>query len=27
VVPAYSLILAFYSTYKAWPDIKKALGV
>jgi len=27
VVPAYSLILAFYSTYKSWPDIKKALGV
>ncbi len=27
VVPAYSLILAFYSTYKAWPDIKKALGI
>lgn len=26
VVPAYSLILAFYSTYKAFPDIKKALG-
>ncbi len=27
VVPAYSLILAFYSTYKSWPDIKKALGL
>ena len=27
VVPAYSLILAFYSTYKSFPDIKKALGV
>ena len=27
VVPAYSLILAFYSTYRSWPDIKKALGV
>jgi uncharacterized membrane protein YfcA len=26
VVPAYSLVLAFYSTYKAFPDIKKALG-
>jgi hypothetical protein len=26
-VPAYSLILAFYSTYRSWPDIKKALGV
>lgn len=27
VVPAYSLILAFYSTYKSWPAIKKALGM
>lgn len=27
VVPAYSLILAFYATYKSFPDIKKALGV
>lgn len=26
VVPAYSCILAFYSTYKAWPAIKKALA-
>jgi len=27
VVPAYSLILAFYATYKAFPDIKKAFGI
>jgi hypothetical protein len=27
VVPAYSLILAFYACYKAWPDIKKALAL
>lgn len=27
VVPAYSLILAFYATYKSWPDIKKALSL
>jgi uncharacterized protein len=26
VVPAYSLILAFYSTWKSWPEIKKALA-
>lgn len=26
VVPAYSCILAFYSTYRSWPDIKKALA-
>jgi uncharacterized membrane protein YfcA len=27
VVPAYSIILAFYATYKSWPDIKKALAL
>ncbi|HSO59792.1 MAG TPA: sulfite exporter TauE/SafE family protein [Desulfobacterales bacterium] len=26
VVPFYSVILAFYATYKAWPDLKKILG-
>ncbi len=26
VVPAYSLILAFYATYKSWPELKKVLG-
>jgi len=26
VVPLYSVILAFYATYKAWPDLKKILG-
>jgi uncharacterized membrane protein YfcA len=26
VVPLYSVILAFYATYKAWPALKKILG-
>ncbi|MHC1729644.1 MAG: sulfite exporter TauE/SafE family protein [Syntrophobacteraceae bacterium] len=27
VVPAYSLILAFYAIYKAWPSIQQAFGI